>query len=247
MRRKKHIFKRPSNRDPEVKIEQKLFGEDSSLIVGEQKPTHIVIHEISLGTGRSPENYNMEHYEDLIKQYSKNGRTVGYHYLVGDTSVYQFIPDNRATEHTGTIFGNYNSIGVERIICKGINYEHAVHNQAKLIATLMLKHSIPIENVWTHKQMQVEYGNEERRKNPKQCPQRLLAGFRGTLKDFKGEVERCFIHGWFFEDALDEEQISQIPGLMEIAKKRQREKIESKKMKRMKRINDIEESEEYTH
>lgn len=229
MKKKKHIYKRPSNKMPDVKIEQKLLEESSSIITGDQEPTHIVIHEVSLGTGRSPESYNMEHYHNLINEFSKNGRTVGYHYLVGDNEVYQFVPDNKATDHTGTQFGNHNSIGIERLICKGINYEYAVHNQAKLVATLMLKYGISIKNVYTHRQMQAEYGNETKRQNPTQCPQRLIKGVRGTVQDFKHEVERCFLYGWFFEDILDEEQIKQIPDLMEIAKKRQREKIESKK------------------
>ena len=215
MSKKQHIFKRKKN--PSVVV-NKFLPPESTLMTGDQNPTHIVIHETSLGTGRSPENYDLTHYTDMLKEYSKNGRTVGFHYLVGDTQVYQFIPDTKSTDHTGTVFGNHNSIGIERLICKGIDYESAVHNQAQLVATLMLKYNIPIQNVYTHKQIQMEYGSEKVKSTPKQCPGRLISGFRGTVQDFKHEVERCFEYGWFFKELLTPEQIKEIPELMRIAK-----------------------------
>ena len=174
----------------------------------------------------------MKHYEEQIIDYGKNGRTIGYHYLVGDKEVYQFIEDDVATEHTGTEFGNHNSIGIERLICEGVNYEYATHNQAKLIATLMLKHNIPIENVITHKHLQEQQGKE----NPKQCPGRMLAGFRGGVQDFKHEIERCFMYGWFFEDLLDEETKNKIPAMKEYFTKRFEEANEKKKEKRGKTV-----------
>lgn len=143
--------------------------------------------------------------------------TIGYHYLVGDKDIYQFIEDGVTTSHTGTDFGNKNSIGVERLICKGINYEQATHNQAKLIATLMLKHNIPIENVITHKEMQKRYGNREQKENPKQCPGRMLAGFRGTVQDFKKEIKRCIAYGWLFEDELDLATKEKLPAIQKKA------------------------------
>lgn len=83
----------------------------------------------------------------------------------------------------------------------------------------MLKYNIPIQNVYTHKQMQMEYGSEKVKSAPKQCPGRLISGFRGTVQDFKHEVERCFEYGWFFKELLTPEQIKEIPELMRIAKK----------------------------
>ena len=202
MSKKMHKYTRPP-KEVEVKVTKKILDKNATNRVGEQTPKYIVIHEVSLGTGKSPKNFNMDHYANMIQSYGKNGRTIGYHYLVGDDKVYQFIEDDVATEHTGTKFGNHNSIGIERVICEGVNYEHATHNQAKLVATLMLKHNIPIDNVLTHKHMQKEFGNEEQQKNPKQCPGRMLAGFRGGVQDFKHEIERCFIYGWFFDELLD--------------------------------------------
>jgi len=136
MSKKKHMYIRPPKGDTPVKVEPKFIDYDLPNRQGHQDPTYIVIHEVSLGTGRSPKEYNMERYANKISEDARNGRTIGYHYLVGDKQVYQFMEDDVATSHTGTEFGNHNSIGVERLICKGVNYEYATHNQAKLIETL---------------------------------------------------------------------------------------------------------------
>lgn len=220
MSKKTHIFKRPPKGSTPVRVIPKFLDENASTREAHQTPTYIVIHEVSLGTGRSPKTYNMEHYERKLKESAERGSTIGYHYLVGDKEVWQFLEDDVATSHTGTDFGNENSIGIERLICEGVNYEHAIHNQAKLVATLMLKHNIPIENVITHKEMQRRYGDEEQQENPKQCPGRLLAGFRGTMQDFNHEIKRCLMHGWLFEELLDEKTIAEIPKIKEIAKQR---------------------------
>ena len=220
MSRKKHLYKRPPKEYPAVSVENKIINQDLPNRIGTQTPAFIVIHEVSLGTGRSDETYNMERYAKKIVEDGKNGSKIGYHYLVGDSEVFQFIEDKVATSHTGTEFGNHNSIGVERLICKGVNYEYATHNQAKLIATLMLIHNIPLENVLTHKQMQIRFGDEEKKANPKQCPGRMLAGFRGNVEDFKTEIKRCFIYGWFFEGLLDQKTIEQIPEIQKKAKER---------------------------
>ena len=74
MSKKQHIFKRQKN--PSVVV-NKFLPPESTLMTGDQNPTHIVIHETSLGTGRSPENYDLTHYTDMLKEYSKNGRNHG--------------------------------------------------------------------------------------------------------------------------------------------------------------------------
>jgi len=141
----------------------------------EQIPEYIVIHEVSLGLGKSPKNYNINHYANQIVEQGKSGRSIGYHYLAGDKEIYQFLKDTEATDHTGTKEGNSNSIGIERLICEGINYEHALFNQAKLAATLMIKWNIPIEKVVTHKMMQELFPNKN-------------SGYELKIKDFNPEI-----------------------------------------------------------
>jgi len=141
-----------------TKFEKRLIPYGLPNRSGEKQiPEYIVIHEVSLGLGESPENYNMDHYARKIEQDGLNGSTIGYHILVGDKKVYQFLLETEATHHTGTKEGNHNSIGVERIICAGTNHEQALFNQAKVIATLMIKWNIPLNKVVTHKGMQQMY------------------------------------------------------------------------------------------
>ena len=113
MSKKTHMFKRPQDT---VRVIPKILNEELPNRQGPQTPKYIVIHEVSLGTGRSPESFNMLHYEEKINADAEKGSTIGYHYLVGDKEVWQFLEDDVATSHTGTDFGNKNSIGIERVI-----------------------------------------------------------------------------------------------------------------------------------
>ena len=149
------LYEKP---DKKIAFEKRLLPLNFSNRSGEKQiPTYIVIHEVSLGLGESSEYYNMDRYSRKIFLDGFNGSFVGYHFLVGDDKIYQFIPEEESANHTGTVQGNKCSIGIERIICEGINQEHALFNQAKLIATLMIKYDIPISNVVTHKWMQDIY------------------------------------------------------------------------------------------
>ena len=65
MSKKYHIFKRP-NKNINVNVEEKILPSNSSNLLGPQVPKYIVIHEVSLGTGKSPSEYNMEHYYKKI-------------------------------------------------------------------------------------------------------------------------------------------------------------------------------------
>lgn len=248
---RKRKYKYPRNKGG-IKFEKYLLPEGATNIIGDQNPTHIVIHEVWEGTKDAPKEKNIDYYKDAIFENAKIQEEdykrfeIGYHYIVDEKSVYQFIPDNKATCHTGTKHGNRRSIGVERIICKGNNHYKSIHNQAELIATLMLKHNIPLENVITHKEMQIQYGNDKKRENPKKCPGRLLAGYRGTVQSFKQEIEKCFINGWFIKEMLDEKMIEQIPEVQKVAKMRQQREQAIKKAKRgrtvtmeeLKKLND---------
>lgn len=72
MSNKKHIYKRGSKKDEVKLITNKLIDKRLPNRTGKQKPTYIVIHEVSLGTGKSPENYNMQRYANKIVQDAEN-------------------------------------------------------------------------------------------------------------------------------------------------------------------------------
>ena len=109
MSKKIHKYTRPPKEKP-VEIVDKILDENATNRVGEQVPKYIVIHEVSLGTGKSPKKYDMDYYANMIQNFGKTGRTIGYHYLVGDDKVYQFIEDNVATEHCQTPFCSHSSV-----------------------------------------------------------------------------------------------------------------------------------------
>jgi hypothetical protein len=149
---------------------------------------------------KSPSSYDLEYYHQKIVNDGINGtgaaRKVGYHYLVTDDRVVQFIPDNEVALHTGSEF-NYHSIGVERIICEGTSYPDALHNQAKLIATLMVKYDIPIERVICHADARVITGRDV-----KYCPGRLISGYYGGLERFFQEIELCIKNNDLFAEVI---------------------------------------------
>lgn len=196
--------------DKNMQVEKRYLKEGMTNRSGQkQVPEYIVIHETSTGFGRSPKNYNMEHYEKMLyKRAEENKTTVSYHFLCGDKAVWQFLPEDEATDHTGTREGNHNSIGIERVICKGVNYAEALHNQAKLAATLMKKWNIPIENVKPHRAMQWLYTPE--REDKTACPSRLLHDWYGGWERFILEIERCIKYNWYFDELINEKKKSEI-------------------------------------
>lgn len=179
----------------DVKVTDKMLPEACANRIGIlQVPSYIIIHEVSLGLGRSPQHYNMEYYYHKIKEDGLRGKKVGYHYLVGDKEIYQFLPDNECAFHTGTAI-NYCSIGIERLICEGVRYSDALHNQAKLAATLMVKWDIPISHVLSHKSTKIMMHEEI-----KECPNRLIQGQYGGFRMFYKEIIKCLRdHDLFYE------------------------------------------------
>ena len=197
MSKKYSNYKMPSE---EVIVEKRFLPEGlPNNSFGKQVPKYIVIHEVSLGISKSPKTFNMSHYANKILDEGINGSTIGYHFLVGDKVIYQFIKEDESTHHTGTIEGNKNSIGIERLICDGINYEYALHNQAKLIATLMVKWNIPIENVVTHRKMQQIYEPNAKsytlrcniEKYDNSLYTELLKEYKYVLNLFRNNIELC--------------------------------------------------------
>lgn len=133
---------------------------------GKNIPTHITIHETSLGLEKKPRERNANHYINLL-EHPKGDPRCGYHFLCGDNQVWQFLPTWVRTAHTGSTEGN-SSIGIERLVNVDTDFDKAIDNQAKLTATLMNLYDIPIENVVPHKHW-----------SGKECPSRLMAGLYG--------------------------------------------------------------------
>ncbi len=176
-----------------MNIENRIlpFGPNYLGNIVRNSETFITIHETSEGTDFAPENRTIEYYEDRLKNPPKGLEQIGYHFLVSDKRVVQFIPLNFRTAHAGSTEGN-NSLAIERLVNKNIDFPKAIANQAKLTATLMHKYGIPITHVVPH-----TYWNPR-----KSCPARLLAGMFGGWDGFISQVETFSRNQDFFFDIL---------------------------------------------
>ena len=198
MKQKKYKLSKDINN---VHIKKMLLPDNlSNRLHIKQIPKYIVIHETELGLRKYPAEYDMNYYKELITKEGQEGKTIGYHYLCGDKEIWQFIPDDERAHHVGSSINNC-SIGLERLINEGTSFPDALHNQAKLAATLMYKWNIPIENVISHKTGRLLGGAL-----PKECPNRLIAGQYGGFKLFYQEVKKCLEVQDFFYEILDTDQ-----------------------------------------
>lgn len=184
----KHILERKECYLPLVK----LFpdGKYENIGHGRNTPEFITIHEVSLGTEKTPAEKDAQHYIDLL-DHPKGDPRCAYHFLCTGEEIYQFLPTWARTAHTGSTMGN-SSIGIERLVNVNVDFDKAILDQAKLTASLMHMYNIPITNVVPHKYW-----------SGKECPARLLAGMYGwnwekfliTVKDFYENKD-------FFSDIL---------------------------------------------
>ncbi|MDO4800183.1 MAG: N-acetylmuramoyl-L-alanine amidase [Bacillota bacterium] len=104
-------------------------------------PTYITIHD----TGNASVGANAQMHAGFIKN-----AEVSWHFTVDDKEVIQHLPVTEAGYHTGTLKGNFNSIGIEICINADGDFEKAVEKTQELVVYLMREHSIPIERVVQH-------------------------------------------------------------------------------------------------
>lgn len=153
------------------------------------EPEYITIHEVSLGTGKTPRKYDYNHYKQLLLTPPEGREFVGYHYLVGDDKILCFIPDNELCHHSSN---RKAGIGIERLVNECVDFEKAINNQAKLTATLMYKYNIPLSHVVTHKFW-----------SGKECPARLLDGQYGGWEGFLKRVETFYLQKNIFDAIIN--------------------------------------------
>lgn len=155
--------------------------------IDRNESTFITIHESSIGLGFADDNRTFEYYENRLLNPPKGQERIGYHFMVSDDKIVQFIPVNFRTAHAGSTEGN-SSIAIERLTNRFINFPVAISNQAKLTATLMTMYGIPIEHIVPHKHW-----------SGKECPARLLAGMYGGWDGFISQVKAFYDCGDIFD------------------------------------------------
>ncbi|MDF1813253.1 MAG: N-acetylmuramoyl-L-alanine amidase [Verrucomicrobiales bacterium] len=152
------------------------------------KPQYITIH--------STQNYTGDAFDHAraLKKGALRGGVIGYlcwHFTVQDDAVIQHIPTCERGEHADFNGpGNRYSIGIEMCEHEGNNILETIDRTAKLTASLMHHHDIPISNVVPHYHWP-RRGYEPPNKN---CPHFLLEDGRpkDTWQWFIGRVHRHY-------------------------------------------------------
>ena len=105
---------------------------------------------------------------------------ISWHYTVDDKDCYQHLPEEETAFHAGDGAGDGNrkSIGIEICVNEGGELEKAVNNAARLVAKIMVRRKIPLENIVPHHHW-----------SGKNCPQGILAGKPVNWQDFLFLVE----------------------------------------------------------
>lgn len=165
-------------------IEKRIlpYGPNFLGTIERNSETYITIHESSDGTGFATSDRTIEYYENRLKNPPDGvDKRIGYHFMLDDSRIVQFIPLQYRTAHAGSTEGN-NSIAIERLVNCNVDFPKAIANQAKLAATLMYMYDIPLSHVVPHK-----HWNEK-----KDCPSRLLSGMYGGWDGFIAQVEKFY-------------------------------------------------------
>lgn len=166
--------------------------------------TYITIHEASLGLGTTPADRTIDYYENklLNPNRMKGEHELGYHFMVSDEEVVQFISTKFRTAHTGCFDGN-SSLAIQRVVNCNVDFEKAIYNQAQLAATLMVKFQIPILNVVPRRYW-------KKTKSP--SPTRLFAASDGEVCNIPGnktwdEFREIILSCYFSNDIFDVNEI----------------------------------------
>lgn len=169
-----------------LKVDLIEKGKYGRRIFRELKPQYITIH--------STQNYTGDAYAHAkaLKRGALRGGVIGYlcwHFTVQDDAIIQHIPTDERGEHADFDGpGNRYSIGIEMCEHNGNNQLETMDRTARLAASLMYHHKIPIENIRAHYHWP-RAGYETPNKN---CPHFLMEGGTpgNTWRWFVGRINR---------------------------------------------------------
>ncbi|MDR1260472.1 MAG: N-acetylmuramoyl-L-alanine amidase [Oscillospiraceae bacterium] len=111
----------------------------------------IVIHE----TDNFKHTAGAKSHATFIKNLAEqNSKYLSWHYTVDDKDIIRHIPDNEIAWHAGdgrkSNGGNMSGIGIEICVNSDSNFRVAVRNAAKLVALLMKKHNMTVNQIKQH-------------------------------------------------------------------------------------------------
>lgn len=153
----------------------------------------IVVHESAMTVdGQTAEYLAKMQYRYAFET---GGREASWNYQVDAYGIYQSFADNvicwHASDGTATPgTGNNNGIGIEMCVNQDGNYEGTLANNAKLVASLMLKYNLNLDNVKRHHDMDPK---------GKECPSYLIR--TGRYEEFVEMIRMEYILQKYFSDA----------------------------------------------
>ena len=155
----------------------------------EQNILWIVVHES--GMPREGQDAKLLAEVQVRNAYS-TGRQASWHYQVDEGVVYQSFDDSIICWHAGdgTLKlggGNNNGIGIEMCINSDGNYEASMRVDAKLVAHLLHKYNLTLENVKRHYDF-----------DGKQCPYYMIETGRWT--EFLEYVNREYVAYQYYQE-----------------------------------------------
>ena len=120
------------------------------------------MHAIALNRGRLRSRNNSLGY-------------LSWHYTVDESVIYQSLPDNEQGQHADYEGpGNRYSIGIEMCENRGNSRNMTLDRTARLVAYLMRKYRIPLENVVPHQHWRMVRYSDGKDLGYKNCPHFLM-------------------------------------------------------------------------
>lgn len=159
----------------------------------------ITVHESAMTTnGHNAEFLASMQYKNAFV--STSYREASWHYQVDAYSIYHSYADNTVGWHAGDGSatagnGNNNGIGIEMCVNSDGNYEGTLVNNAKLVASLLLKYNLGLANVKRH------YDH-----SGKECPSYLIRTAR--WQEFMTFVQKEYLIMKYLGDATVEYNLS---------------------------------------
>ncbi len=124
-----------------------------------------------------------------------DAREASWHYQVDAYDIYQSFEDNIWGWHAGKTYGNRYGVGIEMCVNSDGNYEGTLANNAKLVASLMLKYNLNFDNVYRH------YDH-----SGKECPSYLIRTNRWY--EFVQMVGKEYLIQKYLKDAIIKYELS---------------------------------------
>lgn len=159
----------------------------------------ITVHESAMTTNGHNAEFlaNMQYKNAFV---STSYREASWHYQVDAYSIYHSYADNTVAWHAGDGSvvagnGNNNAIGIEMCVNSDGNYEGTLVNNAKLVASLLLKYNLGLANVKRH------YDH-----SGKECPSYLIR--TGRWQQFLTFVQKEYLIQKYLSDATIEYSLS---------------------------------------